>query len=80
MWLSLWNSPVCLELVNAVLSAGIVCLLYRMARGWVSECAAQAACLLLTIFPYVLTLHTVLTNQIASAFFLLRRIFVCRRR
>ena len=84
MWLSLWNSPVCLELVNAVLSAGIVCLLYRMARGWVSECAAQAACLLLTILPYALTLHTVLTNQIASAFFLTLGVWLlagddCRR-
>lgn len=84
MWLSLWNSPVFLELVGAVLSTGIICLLYRMARGWVSERAAQAACLLLTIFPYVLTLHTVLTNQIASAFFLTLGIWLlasddCRR-
>ena len=46
MWLRLWNDPLCLELVNAVLSAGILCLLYRMARGWVGERAAQAASLL----------------------------------
>ena len=70
MWLRLWNDPICLELVNAVLSAGILCLLYRMARGWVSERAAQAASLLLTLLPFALTLHTVLSNQIPSAFFL----------
>ena len=70
MWLRLWNDPLCLELVNAVLSAGILCLLYRMARGWMDERAAQAASLLLTLFPFALTLHTVLSNQIPSAFFL----------
>lgn len=69
-WLRLWNDPLCLELVHAVLSAGLVCLLYRMARRWVDERAAQAAALLLTLFPFVLTYHTVLSNQIPSAFFL----------
>lgn len=70
MWLAIWNNPLILKLVNALLSTGIVCLLYRMARGYVRECAAQAMALLLTVFPFALTLHTVLTNQIASAFFL----------
>ena len=84
MWLRLWNDPLCLELVNAVLSAGILCLLYRMARGWVGERAAQAASLLLTLFPFALTLHTVLTNQIPSAFFLVLGVWLvacgdCRR-
>ncbi len=70
LWLRLWNDPMCLELLNALLAAGTVCLLYRMARRWVDERAAQAAALLLTLFPFALTLHTVLSNQIPSAFFL----------
>ncbi|MDO4271294.1 MAG: glycosyltransferase family 39 protein [Eubacteriales bacterium] len=70
MWLALWNNPLCLELVNAVLSAGLVCLIYRLARGFVRERAAQAAALILTLFPFALTLHTVLSNQIPSAFLL----------
>lgn len=70
MWLRLWNDPMCLVLVNAALAAGIVCLLYRMTRGWTGERAAQASSLLLTLFPFALTLHTVLSNQIPSAFFL----------
>lgn len=70
MWLALWNDPLMLKLVNIMLSAGTVCLLYRLSRAFVRESAAQAAALLLTAFPFALTLPTVLTNQIASAFFL----------
>lgn len=71
MFLSIWNNPLCLELVNAVLSAAIVCLTYRIAREHVRESSAQAAAILLTAFPFALSLHTVLSNQIPSAFFLL---------
>lgn len=70
MWLWLWNDPRCLVLVNAALASGTVYLVYRMVRGWVEERIAQAAALLLTLFPFGLTLHTVLSNQIPSAFFL----------
>lgn len=70
MFLAVWNNPLILKLVNALLSAGTVCLIYRLARDHVRESAAQAAMLLLTAFPLALTLPTVLTNQIASAFFL----------
>lgn len=69
-WLLLWNDPMCLKLVNILLSAGLICLLYRMARQWVSRSAAQIAAMLLALFPFVLTFHTVLSNQIPSAFFL----------
>lgn len=69
LWLTLWHDPMCLRLVNAVLSAGIVCLLYRLLHGKVSEGAARTSCVLLTLFPFMLTLHTVLTNQIISLFF-----------
>lgn len=69
-WLSLWDSPICLELAGAVLSAGTACLLYRLSRQWVSERSAQAASLLLFIFPFSATFHTILSNQIPSAFFL----------
>lgn len=70
MFLAVWNDPFILKLVNALLGTGTVCLLYRFARGYVRESAAQAAALLLTIFPFVLTLPAVLTNQISSGFFL----------
>lgn len=70
MFLAVWNNPLMLKLVGALLSAGTVCLLYRMAHDHVREGAAQAAMLLLTAFPFALTLPTVLTNQISSAFFL----------
>ena len=70
MWLRLWNNPLCLELVNAVLAAGTVCLLYRMVRPHVHESAAQTAAVLLTLFPFALSLPTLLSNQIPSAFFL----------
>lgn len=69
-WLRLWNDPLCLELVNAVLAAGNICLLYRLARDFASERAARTAVTLLTLSPFVLTMHTVLSNQIPSAFFL----------
>ncbi|WP_346705095.1 glycosyltransferase family 39 protein [uncultured Agathobaculum sp.] len=70
MLLAIWNNPLIIKLANALLSAGTVCLLYRLARDHVRESAAQAAMLLLTAFPFALTLPTVLTNQISSAFFL----------
>lgn len=69
-WLSLWNNPILLELVNAVLTSGIICLLYRLSRQWVSEIAAQTASLLLAVFPFFSTYHVILSNQIPSAFFL----------
>lgn len=69
-WLAVWNHPVCLELVNAVLAAGTACLLYRLARGWMRASSAQAAAVLLALLPFSAALHTVLSNQIPSAFFL----------
>lgn len=69
-WLSLWDEPICLELVGAVLTAGMVCLLYRLSRQWVSERSAQAASILLAIFPFFATFHTLPTNQVPSAFFM----------
>lgn len=70
MLLAVWNNPLMIKLTNALLSAGTVCFLYRLARDHVRESAAQASVLLLTAFPFVLTLPTILTNQIVSAFFL----------
>lgn len=69
-WLLLWDSPFCPELVNAVLAAGTACLLYRLSREWAGRRAAQAASLLMVFLPFSATLHTVLSNQIPSAFFL----------
>ena len=69
-WLLLWDNPVCIELVGAVLTAGTACLLYRLSRQWVSERSAQTASLLLAVCPLFATFHTLLTNQIPSAFFL----------
>lgn len=70
MWLSIWDNPVFLELVHATLSAGSVCLLYRLVLPHVRRSSAQIAALLLTVFPFAFTLPTVLTNQIPAAFFL----------
>lgn len=69
-WLLLWDSPMCIELVGAVMTAGTACLLYRLSRQWVSERSAQAVSLLLAVFPFFATFHTLLTNQIPSAFFM----------
>lgn len=69
LWLRFWKDPMCLKLVHAVLSAGIACLVYRLLLGWVSRAAAQAASLLLSIFPFFLTYHVVLSNSIPSVFF-----------
>lgn len=76
MWLSIWDHPVFLELVHAALSAGSVCLLYRLVLPHVRRTSAQIAVLLLTVFPFAFTLPTVLTNQIPAAFFLVLGIWL----
>ncbi len=76
IWLSLWDSVVCLRLVNAVMGAATVVLIYRIARNFVSENAAQAAAILLTLQPFELTYHLVLSNQIPSAFFLISGVWI----
>lgn len=70
MWLALWNDPMCLKLVNCLLSAGSVCLLYRLVLPHVRPAAARTAALCLAVFPTAATLCSVLTNQIPGAFFL----------
>lgn len=76
MWLALWDSLTCLKLVNAVMAAGTVCLLYRIAREYAGECAAQSAALLLTLQPFALTFHTLLSDQIPSGFFLMAGVWL----
>ena len=71
MLLRIWNSIAMIRAVNAVLSALSVCLVYRLALPYVRRTSAQGIALLLTVFPFALTLPAVLTNQIPSAFFLL---------
>lgn len=71
IFLRIWSHPFCLKLVNCVLSSGTVCLLYRIACGYVQKRAAQAAAALATMFPFHILLPTILTNQISSAFFLM---------
>lgn len=68
--LKICNSMLFIKLVNALMLAGINCMIYVLARRFTSERAAQGASLLylVTLFPTVLT--CVLTNQHASAFFL----------
>ena len=51
MWLALWNDPMCLKLVNCLLSAGSVCLLYRLVLPHVRPAAARTAALCLAVFP-----------------------------
>lgn len=78
--LKICDSIVFLKFVNALLSAGTICLLYRIMRCFVSESAAQIFALLLTLHPFVLTYHVILTNQIPSAFFMVLSLWtlVCR--
>ena len=76
MWLAIWNHPIFLEIVHAFLSAGTVCFLYRLVLPHVRQSSAQLMALLLTVFPFACTLTTVLTNQIASAFFLVLGIWL----
>ncbi len=68
--LRLCNHVVFLKLVNALLSAGSVCLVYRLIRPHVRPAAARVSGLLLAAFPFSATLPTVLTNQIAAGFFM----------
>jgi len=74
--LSLWNSVNCIQLVSAVMGAATVVLIYRTARSFVSENAAQAAAILLTFQPFELTYHLILSNQIPSAFFLMAGVWL----
>ncbi len=69
-WLMLWDHPVLIKLVHAVLGAGTACLLYRISKEWVGERPAQIASLLLTASPFCSALQTILSNQVPSAFFL----------
>lgn len=83
-WLFLWNSPIFLKLVNAILVSGIICLLYRLSREWANETAAQTASLLLVVFPFFSTYHVILSNQIPAAFFMTLAVWLlvcsdCRR-
>lgn len=76
MWLSIWNNIIILKIVSAILSAGTVCLLYRIVRPNVRPASAQVMALLLTVFPFAATLPALLTNQTASAFFLVLAVWV----
>ena len=73
--LSIWENPRMIQIVHSLLFSGSVVLLYRLMRGLVSERAARMASVLLLIFPFFVTLPSVLTNQIPGAFFLLLGIF-----
>ena len=79
-WLRLWNDPLFLKLISCLLSAGTVCLVYRIARGWFRPAAARMAGVLAALCPFSVLLPTVLTNQIASAFFLVLGVWLlaCR--
>ncbi len=83
-WLSLWDSIACLKLVNAIMGSATVVLIYRTARSYVSENAAQVAAILLTLQPFELTHHLILSNQPSSALFLVCGVWIlisndCRR-
>lgn len=77
MLLRIWNSIAMIRAVNAVLSALSVCLVYRLALPYARRASAQGIALLLTVFPFALTLPAVPTNQIPSAFFLLLGVWLC---
>lgn len=74
--LSIWDSPIFLELIQALLSSATICLLYRIILSFANESSAQISMLLLMVFPFSFTLVTILTNQIASAFFLILGIWL----
>lgn len=76
LFLRIWDHPVMLRLVNALLSAGTICLIYRIALRYGKEenaagfSAAQMVGVLVALFPFGAVLPGILTNQIAAAFFL----------
>ena len=70
LWLSIWNSPYAIRLVHAFLSAGTVCLLYRMVLPYVLPLSARFGGVMLAVYPFGALLPTILTNQIPAAFFL----------
>lgn len=80
LWLSIWDDPMCLKLVHALLSSGTLCLVYRWLLERVRKPAAQAAAGLLAVFPAYFTLSLVLTNQMAGAFFIVLAVWLltCR--
>ena len=65
-----------LEIVHAFLSAGTVCFLYRLVLPSCPAIFGPADGLTSDSFPLCCTLTTVLTNQIASAFFLVLGIWL----
>lgn len=80
MWLSVWDDPMCLKLVHALLASGTLCLVYRWLCERVRRPAAQIASALLATFPAYFSLTLVLTNQIAAAFFIVLAVWLltCR--
>lgn len=80
MWLSVWDDPMCLKLVHALMASGMLCLVYRWLCERVRRPAAQIASALLATFPAYFSLTLVLTNQIAAAFFIVLAVWLltCR--
>lgn len=74
--LKVFGHMTAIKLVHALMLSGINGLLYLWARRFTDERAAQTAALLylVTLFPTVL--NCLLTNQVASAFFLLLGIYL----
>ncbi len=74
--LSIWNDPMSIKLVNVLLSSGTVVLMYRILRAYVRPAAAETAGLAACVFPFFVTLPTILTNQIVSLFFLVLAVWL----
>ena len=74
--LKIFGHMTAIKLVHALMLSGINGLIYLWARRFTDERAAQTAALLylFTLFPTVL--NCLLTNQVASAFFLLLGMYI----
>lgn len=80
MFLKLWNNPLILKIINAVLASASICLLYSLTKTKVSTQAARLTAVTLSLFPFFLTLPTVLSNQIPSVFFILFGMWILLRK
>ncbi len=74
--LAVWNDPMAMKLVNVLFSSGTVVLAYRILRAYVRPAAAETASLAACVFPFFVTLPTILTNQIVSLFFLVLAVWL----
>lgn len=67
LFLRVCNSVIFLKIINCLISAGIVTLIYLISKEFVDKASSKAAAIIYMIMPFTLTYVTVLTNQHLSS-------------